>query len=533
MAYLLHQTLLETAARSPDAELLVHDKTSSVSAAEFACEAAHFAARLRRLGIGRHDRVAVFLPKVPLAAFALYGAAMVGAIFVPLNPLLKRAQVAHILNDCGVRLLVTNPERLHALTDILADCPTLEQLVLSAPSPGPLDCPLPCEVWSAMGEVEPARFRQPPAIDTDVAAILYTSGSTGRPKGVVLSHRNVAEGARSVAEYLAISAHDRVLALLPFSFDYGLNQLTTSVLRGACCALLDYVLPQDAMHAMARFDITGLGAVPALWSQLAPLAWPDSVRERLRYITNSGGTLPDSVLERLRRALPKTRVFLMYGLTEAFRSTYLAPELIDARKGSIGKAIPNAEIEVLRADGTPAAVNEPGELVHRGALVALGYWNDPARTALRFRPLPSTHHALPFPEIAVWSGDTVRRDEDGFLYFLGRDDGMIKTSGYRVSPEEVEEVVYALDDVLSAAAFGVPHASLGHTIALVIQLRPGTIIDEARIHAACRRALPRYMQPSHIEFRADLPLNDNGKVDRKRMQAEFIARNTVSEPDAP
>lgn len=528
MAFLLHQTLLETAARAPDARLLSHDKCGDVSAAEFTCETAHFAAQLQRLGIKRDDRVGIFLPKLPLAAYAFYAVSMAGAVFVPINPLLKRAQVKHIVNDCGIRVLITNPERLLMLVDALAQCPALEHVVLSAAADSSLACPVPCTPWSAGGD-QAECFTPASRIDTDIAAILYTSGSTGHPKGVVLSHRNIVEGARSVAEYLAIDPRDRILALLPFSFDYGLNQLTSAVLRGARCVLFDYVLPQDAMRAMAHHDITGLGAVPALWAQLAPLPWPASVRVKLRYITNSGGALPDTVLDRLRAALPSTRVFLMYGLTEAFRSTYLPSELIDERKGSIGKAIPNAEIAVLRSDGTPAATDEPGELVHRGALVALGYWNDPARTALRFRPLPAANSALPFAEIAVWSGDTVRRDEDGFLYFIGREDGMIKTSGYRVSPEEVEEIAYALDGVESAAAIGVPHPTLGQAIVVVIHRRAGTAIGDAQVQAAFRHALPRYMQPSGIVFRDDMPLTHNGKVDRKRLQSEYMEMHSSSE----
>lgn len=352
-----------------------------------------------------------------------------------------------------------------------------------------------------------------------MAAILYTSGSTGRPKGVVLSHRNLVAGAASVASYLGNNADDRILSVLPLSFDYGLNQLTTAFEVGACAVLMNYLLPRDIPAAVAVHGITGLAAVPALWTQLARQAWPQV--DTLRYITNSGGVMPQATLASLRRMLPATKVFLMYGLTEAFRSTYLPPEELDRRPDSIGRAIPNAEVLVLRPDGSPCAAGEPGELVHRGALVSLGYWNDAAQTAQRFRPLPRSGAGLPLPEIAVWSGDTVKRDEEGFLYFVGRADDMIKVSGYRISPAEIEEVILASGLAAEAAALGVPHPALGQAIVIVAKraekdVTPATLLQE------CRRCLPAYMLPSHIAVNEeDLPRNPNGKIDRKALQAEF------------
>lgn len=523
MAFLLHHTLQDTAARAPDSTLLVHDKSGALSAQAFANEALHLAGQLREMGLRSNDRVAVFLPKVPLTAFTLYAITAAGGVFVPVNPILKPAQVEHILNDCDVRILITSPDRLLHLQEIIPLCRNLHQVILSEPGAVPADLGVAVSTWVGAGGHPAPAFTPPPRIDNDMAAILYTSGSTGRPKGVIISHRNIVDGARSVSEYLEIDARDRVLAVLPFSFDYGLNQLTSTVLRGATCVLFDYLLPKDVIKALAGHAITGFGAVPPLWAQLAPLAWPAEVQQTLRYITNSGGAMPDGVLARLRQNLPNTRPFLMYGLTEAFRSTYLPPEQIDERKGSMGKAIPNAEIMVVRADGTPAAVNEPGELVHRGALVALGYWNDPERTAARYRPAPGQPAGIPNPEMAVWSGDTVRMDEDGYLYFVGRSDAMIKTSGYRVSPEEIEEVVYAIGGIETAAAVGVPHAELGQAVVLIVRLLPGSTTSAADIQSACRRSLPNFMQPASIVFRDDMPQNPNGKINRPQLQNEYAA----------
>ncbi len=374
--------------------------------------------------------------------------------------------------------------------------------------------------WVQLQSSGPPRGHR--VIDEDMVAILYTSGSTGQPKGVVLSHRNMVAGAKSVASYLENRASDTLLAALPLSFDAGFSQLTTAFHVGARVVLLNYLLPKDVLNAAVREQVTGLTAVPPLWIQLTQLKWPASVTEHLRYIANTGGRMPLDTLKALRAALPKTRPYLMYGLTEAFRATYLPPEEVDRRPDSIGKAIPNSEVLVLREDGTPCAPNEPGELVQRGALVGMGYWNDPEKTAERFRPLPGREAGLVRPEIAVFSGDTVRRDEDGYLYFIGRRDEMIKTSGYRVSPTEVEEVIYATQSVGECAALGVEHPALGQAVVLVATAKDGQVLDEATLLAECKARLPIYMVPARIEIRTgSLPRNPNGKIDRKRLSFEF------------
>lgn len=280
-------------------------------------------------------------------------------------------------------------------------------------------------------------------------------------------------------------------------------------------------MPKDVITQVAAERITGLAGVPPLWGQLADMEWPAAAKDTLRYITNSGGAMPLTTLNKLRTSLPSTKPFLMYGLTEAFRSTYLPPEELDRRPDSIGKAIPNAEILVVRPDGTPCAPNEPGELVHRGALVALGYWNDPAKTAERYKPVPGQDPALVLTELAVWSGDTVRVDEEGFIYFIGRRDEMIKTSGYRVSPTEIEEVLLGTGLVSEAVALGVPHKTLGHAIAVLVTATPGTAPDSAKLLDACRAQLPLFMVPHHVEWREFLPRNPNGKFDRSRLAGEL------------
>ncbi|MHA1113822.1 MAG: acyl-CoA ligase (AMP-forming), exosortase A system-associated, partial [Alphaproteobacteria bacterium] len=415
------------------------------------------------------------------------------------------------------RALVTSPERLRALGPVPAQCESLRWLVhtegaaTDATPSGPERI-----AWRALLDAGGDNTAGHAVVDTDLAAILYTSGSTGPPKGVMLSHRNLVTGAASVVSYLENRPDDRLLCVLPFSFDYGLSQLTTAFNAGACAVLLNYLMPRDVIAAVAREGITGLACVPPLWIQLAELDWPEAARQSLRYITNSGGAMPRPILAALRNRLPETSVFLMYGLTEAFRSTYLPPSEIDRRPDSIGKAIPNAEVLVVREDGEPCAPGEPGELVHGGPLAALGYWNDPARTAERFRPMPGAN-----AEIAVWSGDTVRADADGFLYFVGRRDDMIKTSGYRISPTEVEDVIYASGLVGEAVVIGVPHPVLGQGVVAVATAPAGGDLDEDALLAFCRRELPAFMTPRAIVERAALPRNANGKIERRRLAGEL------------
>jgi acyl-CoA ligase (AMP-forming) (exosortase A-associated) len=517
MTDLVHELILRRSGQTPAANALSF-RSDAWNYAQLAAQVSATAQGLLRLGLARGERVAIYLPKRPETVCGIFGTAQAGGTFVPVNPLLKSEQVAYILQDCNVRMLITSSDRAQALASALESCHDLHTVVLTDGSQHAGHLPrLQYVAWQEM--LDPAG-RKPThrVIDTDMTAILYTSGSTGRPKGVVLSHRNMVTGAKSVAQYLENRSDDRLLAVLPLSFDYGLSQLTTAFHSGASVVLMDYLLPRDVIKLAAKERITGLAAVPPLWIQLAQLPWPEEARKSLRYITSSGGTMPRPTIQALRKELPDTRVFLMYGLTEAFRSTYLPPEEIDRRPESIGKAIPNAEVIVVREDGIPCTPGEPGELVHRGSLVTLGYWNDPEKTAERFRPAPGRPRELTTPEIAVWSGDTVRMDGDGFLYFISRRDEMIKTSGYRVSPTEIEEVIYATGLIGHAGALGIPHPALGQAIVAVVTPREGDAhVNVDALLEECRNRLPTYMVPAHVHVQDALPRNPNGKIDRQAL----------------
>jgi acyl-CoA ligase (AMP-forming) (exosortase A-associated) len=521
MSDLLHDFIFRSARRTPDAEALVYGQRR-LTYAHLARLVNCTASALLAHGLERGERVAVYLEKNVENVGAMFGAAAAGGVFVPVNPLLKPEQVGYILADCNVRVLVTSIDRLKLLLPVLAECRDLRTVLVTGISDElPALQGVELLAWDdTLSTVAAADIPAHRAIDGDMAAILYTSGSTGKPKGVVLSHRNMVAGAVSVAGYLENTPDDRILAVLPLSFDYGLSQLTTAFHVGATAVLINHLLPRDVLNAVTAERITGLAAVPPLWIQLAQLNWPADCT--LRYLTNSGGAMQRPTLDALRRALPGARPFLMYGLTEAFRSTFLPPEELERRPDSMGKAIPNAEVMVLRPDGTECAPGEPGELVHRGALVSLGYWNDPAKTAERFKPIAARHYGLPLTELAVWSGDTVRKDEEGFLYFISRNDEMIKTSGYRVSPTEVEEVVYAREHVAEAAALGIGHPTLGQAIVVIAYPRDGAALTASDLLAACKPHLPAYMLPQKVVIStAPLPRNPNGKIDRKLLSSQY------------
>lgn len=531
-SHLLHELVTVTAAGTPSAPALSHGP-STLHYAGLAEALRAFASGLRALGLPRAGRVGIYLEKRFETVIASFGAAAAGGVFVPMNPLLKPEQVGFIAGDCDVQVLVTSPDRLALLAPVLAACPALRHVVVTeAPAEAPALPPgVQLITWpDLLGAAAQPGHR---VIDTDMAAILYTSGSTGKPKGVVLSHRNMVAGGKSVASYLDNKPGDTLLAALPLSFDAGFSQLTTAFHAGARVVLLNYLMPRDVLKALERERVTGLTAVPPLYIQLAALDWPAAINQHLRYFANTGGRMPRETLTLLRQRVPAAKPFLMYGLTEAFRSTYLPPEEVDRRPDSIGKAIPNAEILVLREDGTECAADEPGELVHRGALVGLGYWGDAEKTAERYKRLPSgtagREGGLQLPEHAVFSGDTVRRDAEGFLYFIGRRDEMMKTSGYRVSPTEVEEVLYATRLVGECVAFGTEHATLGQAIQVIATAPDGSLeLDIAALLSECRQRMPAYMVPAGIAAQAGpLPRNPNGKIDRKLLSIVWHARQAA------
>ncbi len=462
-----------------------------------------FAAALAKAGLERGDRAAIFLPRGIEECVAIFAVSRAMGVFVPINALLRGQQISHIVADCAAKIVITN----RALAPMVAEClqGVAEARIL---------------LVEDMAEVDPDLSPRDVNIGEDLAAILYTSGSTGRPKGVMLSHRNLLAGARIVRTYLGITPDERILSVLPLSFDYGLNQLLTSVEQGALTVILTFRFGDDIVRALRDHRITALAGVPTIWAILtkaSPLL-PKTELTHLRYITNSGGAVPSQTVANLRRMLPHTNVFLMYGLTEAFRSTYLPPEELDRRPTSIGKAIPECEIFIVKEDGTRAKPGEPGILVHRGPTVSLGYWNRPEDTArvLKQNPFRTKDQG---GGIVCYSGDLAVEDEDGFFSFIGRNDAMIKSSGYRISPSEVEEVIMATGRFRQVAVIGLPDDFAGQKVhAVAVALEPDTAV--APVLQAVAGTLAAYMVPRDLELVENLPITPNGKVDYRQLVRE-------------
>jgi len=480
---------------------------------------------LKEIGVRKGDRVCLFLEKRLEKIVSIFGIALAGGVFVPIRRLSRAAQAAHILSDSGAGVLITTADRAASLLGMHNQMRHLKTIITIGRV---RDAGIPGGValveWDQVMDSGSGSIPDVRVTEHDLAAILYTSGSTGRPKGVVLTHLNMIAGTKKVSEYLGITQEDRLLSILTFGFDYGLNQLTTAFYNRAQIVLLDYLFPRDIIRAVERYEITGLAAVAATWIQLLQTSWESTSMSRLRYVTNSGGAIPAHLVHELRKRLPRAKIFLMYGLTEAFRSTYLDPELVERYPTSIGRAIPGEEILVLDQNDRPVEPGGTGELVHRGVLVSQGYWNDPELTRIRFRPNPLQPPEVPLREVVVYSGDQVRIDRDGLMYFVGRKDEMIKCAGNRISPTEVEEILYECSEVSGAVAFGAPHDIYGQVVYAVVSLSRGAALTVPDILKYCKEHMPPYMVPAEVEIWESLPKNDNGKLDRSAIRKEIYAK---------
>ena len=464
--------------------------------------AAAIAAGLLSAGLQPYDRVGIFLDGGMEAIAAFFGVAAAGGIAVVINESLRPRQIEHILAVAGASLLITSDEIL---------------------SRQPRAIETPSRVLLATDLEGSPTVTPVPRVPMDPVQIVFTSGSTGLPKGVTVTHGNLLAAAGTVIEYLGIVATDRIASVLPFSFVYGMSQVLCAAGSGAALVIERSPLASQLVAGLRAQHVSVLAAVPPLWQQLlnAP-SFRDEPLQSLRIATNAGGHLPVPVVRALRRAQPQARLFLMYGLTEVLRSTFLPPEEVDHRPDSIGRAIPGAEVLVLREDLTPCEPGEVGELVHRGPTVTLGYWNDPEATARVFRPYPLRSPGTPDAERVVFSGDLVRRDAEGWIYFVGRRLRMIKTLGYRISPDEIATVLYASSEVAECIITSEPDDARGERIVAFVVVAGGGSLERLRAYAGLE--LPRHMQPVRYEVRDALPRLPSGKHDIAALCGEPTTR---------
>jgi long-chain acyl-CoA synthetase len=506
------QSLLEplaaTVRRTPH-KVAVVDHAGRLTYAQLADQVERFAAALRGHGVQRGDRVAVYLPNVAQAVVAMYGTLRAGAVFMPINPLTRTKKLAMLLTDAGATALVTNEQLFRNWSAVLTPPPALRFVVVTSQTVPFTSATVPVIALDEFLQTA-GNLAAEDVADTELAALIYTSGCTGEPKGVMLTHRNMLIVAESVTTYLGLVESDVVYCALPLSFSYGICQLTSGFPVGATVVLdLSFAFPVRSLALMAAEGVTTFAGVPTMYAMLLGLPNLASYDvSALRLLTNAADALPVPVLDSLRKAFPRARLYSMYGLTECQRVSYLPPEELDHRSASVGRGMPNQEVWLADEQGRRLPLGETGELVVRGKHVMRGYWNKPEQTAERLRPGPDPG------EMVLHTGDIFRTDADGFLYFVGRKDDIIKSRGEKVSPREIESAIHALPNVVGVAVIGVPDPLLGQAIKAFVVLRPDTTLTERDVIQHCRERLESYMVPRQVVFIDALPTTATGKVRR-------------------
>ena len=493
------------------------DAKASTSYADLSAEADRLAAWLAARGVAAGDRVIVSLRKSIGEVAAMFAAWKIGAVTVNVNVQWTGAQLAYVAEDCRAAAAILDRNMVAGKAAVALPDSVKAVLVRGKPVEG-------TDNWDDLPADTAPEARPDPG---ELAMIIYTSGSTGRPKGVMLSHANIRIGAAAVSEYLQLGEDDRLLSVLPYSFDAGLNQLTSMFWMGGSVVHQPVTMPAEVIRMAREHNATGIAGVPPLWNMVVrylaevPTPLPALVR-----VTNTGGKIPPNILDLMPNAFPDVDIYLMYGLTEAFRSTYLPPERFAEKKGSMGQQIPYSQVFAIRTDGGVAGPGEEGELVHAGPLVSLGYWERPELTAEKIRPCAAlAEHTSGAP--VVWSGDLVRLDDDSDMWFVSRMDDMIKTMGFRLSPTEVEDLLSQSGLVGDAVAFGVDDDDRGQTVMAAVTLLDGTDTEALMVH--CRKVMPHYMIPARLHaWPGTMPRTASGKLDRPKVIREAVDAKPVS-----
>lgn len=509
------ESFLELSARQwPDKTALVCGDRR-ITYTELEQSANRLAHALVAEGVGRGDRVAVHLDNGVETVIAVFAILKAGAVFMMVNPTTKAEKLRYVLNNSRARAIVLPARKVSALRPCWADAPHLKNLIATG-----VGAPASCGPEKSCASFEELLRRhaddvQPPpkrAIDVDLAALIYTSGSTGNPKGVMLTHLNMVAAATSITTYLESTPDDVILNVLPLAFDYGLYQVLMGLKIGGTVVLeRSFAYPQAVLKRLIEERVTGLPLVPTMSAILLQMDLRKYDFSHLRYVTNTGAALPTEHVLRLRELLPNVKIYSMYGLTECKRVSYLPPDQIDVRPGSVGKGMPNEEVYLVDDEDRRVGPGVVGQLVVRGSNVMKGYWELPEETARRLKPGP-----LP-GEMVLYTGDLFRTDEEGYLYFVGRRDDIIKSRGEKVAPKEVENVLYGHPEIAEAAVVGVPDEILGQAIKAVVSRKEGSRLTEQDVLRHCAGRLEDFMVPQSVEFRAALPKTSNGKIDKRKL----------------
>ena len=490
---LLHESLLEAAAATPDKPALVADKRSW-SYAELEDATLRLARALQDGGLERGDRVVIFMDNTAECAISLFGTLVAGGVFVVANPQTKADKLKYMIEDSEAAFVLTEESLARVWNDavegVSAHVVSDVSEVLTESTPEPRD----------LG-----------TIPRDLAALIYTSGSTGNPKGVMMAHENMVFAAGSIAQYLRLSTDDRILNVLPLAFDYGLYQLLMAMrIAGTLVLERSFAFPAQTLKRIEEEQVTVFPGVPTVFATLLSTK-TRTPHPSVRRVTNTAAALPPAFHDGLHELFPNALIFRMYGLTECKRVSYLEPELVEEKPTSVGRPIPGTEAFVLDEEGRPVKPGETGILYVRGPHVMAGYWRAPELSAhmLKEGPVPG--------ERMLCTHDNFTVDEDGFLYFVGRTDDIIKTRGEKVSPIEVENALHAIDGVREAAVIGIPDEILGEAIRAYVVLDEGAELGEGEIIAACRTRVESFMVPKEVVLVGDLPKTDTGKVRKKSL----------------
>ncbi|MCK5146659.1 AMP-binding protein [bacterium] len=514
--------LLESCCQSVPDKICLKEKDQTLTFSQLRMRAMGIAGALLQMGVTSGDHIGVVMDKSMDQVVALMGVYYAGAVLVLINPILSSEQIIYILNDCEIKTVVGTNLRLKKLEQVFSACKVERILIFDADGDNSYGA---VRAFDGNYESLPVIETLPSGISDDTAHIIYTSGSTGMPKGIVISHRNVIEGAGIVSQYTGLRKDDRMMGTLPFNFDYGFNQFFNMLHMQATLVLHRFFMPNDLLKVLDKEKITVFAGMTPIWAKLFNPKLTKVTSEydlsHIRVITNTGGKVPVTIVRKLEALFTNAQIYLMYGLTEAFRSTYLHPDEIQQRPESIGKAVPNVDVMVINDDGRECEPDEEGELIHRGALISKGYWNNPEKTAEVFRPNPLLSNTNLHLETVVYSGDIVRRDEQGYLYYVGRKDHMIKTKGYRVSPSEVEELLSQIDGINQCVAVGYEGED-DNCLRVFVQMTGGDLTP-VKILKYCRANGPFYLVPDDVVVLEQFPLTPNGKIDRNKILMEYKA----------
>ncbi|MDR3609508.1 MAG: class I adenylate-forming enzyme family protein [Ignavibacteriaceae bacterium] len=520
---LLHNFLIDTAEKYNSKEALVFG-SHRMTYGELNDRSTQFANSLIELGIQRHDRVIIFLDNSIESIISIWGILKTGAVFIVLNGSIKPNKLEYIIKDSGATIIIADLQKYDVVNSALLNKINGIKVILVGANFADISVSISNFYFEDLISQQNISLSKKLSIqfdkiiDYDLATLIYTSGSTGEPKGVISSHFNMISAARSIIEYLENDNNDIILEVLPLSFDYGLYQMLMSTMFGGTLILeTSFMFPIKIIELIENEKVTGFPIVPTIISLLLKMKDIENYKlNSLRYISNTGAAFPVPHIQKFNKIFPHIKIYSMFGLTECKRIAYLPPEEISKRPASVGKAIPNCEVFIMDESGKEVSAGEVGELVVRGSNVMRGYWNAPELTEKVYRK------GIYQGETLLYTGDLFRKDDDGFLYFLGRKDDMIKSKGERISPKEIENILCSINGVAESAVIGVPDEILGQAIKAFIVIKDGWKIETNDILFYCSKNMESFMVPKHIEFVKELPKSPNGKIDKKILKQELL-----------